>query len=85
MGDRLERINSGGLIVDPGVEATIGTANEGIRGRFMYVESGELVITPMVDSPVWQAGAARGGDARVAQAGEPVGLGSGDLIFLPVL
>jgi hypothetical protein len=85
MGERLERINSGGLIIAPGLEAVIGSDNEAIRGRFMYVESGQLVVSPMVDSPTWQAGTALGGPASIAPAGEAVRLEPGDLIFLPVI
>jgi hypothetical protein len=85
MGERLERINSGGLVIAPGIEAVIGTDNEGIRGRFMYVESGHLLVTPMVDSLIWLAGTALGGTVSIAQAGEAVRLEPGDLIFLPVI
>ena len=85
MSDWLERIGTSGLTFAPGVEAVIGTDNEGMRGRVLYVESGELVVTPMVDSPVWQGGAALGGSPGVAPAGEAVRLEPGDLIFLPVI
>jgi hypothetical protein len=85
MGGYLERINSGGLTVAPGAEAVIGIDNEGMRGRFLYVESGQIAITPMVDSPVWLEGAALGGSAGVARAGEEALLQPGDLIFIPVL
>lgn len=69
----------------PGVEAVIGIDNEGIRGRFLYVESGQLKIVPMVDSPIWLDGAALGGFAAIAGAGEEVQLEVGDLIFIPVI
>jgi hypothetical protein len=85
MSDELQRINTGGLTVAPGVEAAIGTDNEAIRGRLLYVESGEIVVTPMVDSPVWLGGAALGGSPGVAPTGEAVRLEPGDLIFLPVI
>ena len=51
----------------------------------MYLESGEIVVTPMVDAPVWQAGAALGGSPVTAPAGEAIRLVPGDLIFLPVV
>ena len=85
MSDELERINTGGLTVAPGVEAVLGTDIEPMRGRLLYVESGEIVVTPMVDSPVWQGGAALGGTPQTVPAGEAVQLAPGDLIFLPVV
>ena len=85
MSDQLERINTGGLTVAPGVEVVLGTDIEPIRGRVLYLESGGLVVTPMVDSPVWLGGAALGGSPDIAPAGEAVKLEPGDLIFLPVI
>ena len=85
MSDQLERINTGGLTIAPGVETVLGTDIEPIRGRVLYLESGRLVVTPMVDSPVWQGGAALGGSPVTVPAGEAVALEPGDLIFLPVI
>ena len=85
MSDQLERINTGGLTIAPGVEVVLGTDIEPIRGRVLYLESGGLVVTPMVDSPVWLGGAALGGSPDIAPAGEAVKLEPGDLIFLPVI
>jgi hypothetical protein len=85
MSDELERINTEGLTIAPGVEAVLGTDIEPIRGRLLYVESGEIVVTPMVDSPVWLGGAALSGSPGIAPGAEPVTLVPGDLIFLPVV
>jgi hypothetical protein len=85
MSDELERINTEGLTVAPGVEAVLGTDIEPIRGRLLYVESGEIVVTPMVDSPVWLGGAALSGSRGIAPGGEAVTLVPGDLVFLPVV
>ena len=77
MSDQLERINTGGLTIAPGVEVVLGTDIEPIRGRVLYLESGGLVVTPMVDSPVWLGGAALGGSPDIAPAGEAVKLEPG--------
>ena len=85
MSDRLERVNTGGLTVEPGVRAIVGADVEAIRGRLLYVESGQIELTPMVDSPVWQDGVTQGGATGTAPAGEAAVLDTGELIFLPVI
>jgi hypothetical protein len=85
MSDRLERVNTGGLTVEPGVRAIVGADIEAMRGRLFYVESGQIELTPMVDSPVWQDGVTRGGATGTVPGGEAVVLDTGELIFLPVI
>lgn len=85
MSDRLERVNTGGLTVEPGVRATIGADVEPMRGRLFYVESGQVELTPMVDSPVWQDGVTEGGATGTVPGGEAVVLDTGELMFLPVI
>lgn len=85
MSDRLERVNTGGLTVEPGVQAIVGADIEAMRGRLFYVESGQIELTPMVDSPVWQDGVTQGKATGTAPAGEAAALDTGELIFLPVI
>jgi hypothetical protein len=47
--------------VDPGTDVSIHHDNEGILGRAMTVESGQLAVTPAYDALLWTGGAALGG------------------------
>jgi hypothetical protein len=50
MGDRLERINSGGLIVDPGVEAVMGTDDASVAraGEPVQLAPADLIFLPVL-------------------------------------
>ena len=76
----LGKINLERHELSPGFEASIGIENEAIRGKSLYLDEGELVVTPMVGAPAWRGGEAAGGNPEVAHAGSPVGLSAGDAV-----
>jgi len=83
--DQLGKMNTLILTVEPGVEATIGIDNEAMRGRAFYLDSGELIIEPMVDALVWRSDETHRGSPTTVEAAEPTQLAPGDLIFLPAV
>ena len=83
--ERLTKMNTLILTVDPGVEASIGSANEAMRGRALYLDEGELIIEPMADALVWRGDEVLGGSPETVTAATPTELAAGDLIFLPAI
>ena len=83
--ERLTKMNTLILTVDPGVEASIGSANEAMRGRALYLDEGELIIEPMADALVWRGDDVLGGSPETVTAATPTELAAGDLIFLPAI
>ena len=71
--------------VAPGTDVTIAYDNEGILGRGMIVESGQLEVTPAYDALLWTGEAAQGGSPVIIPAGEPVSLAVGDVLLLPAI
>ena len=83
--DRLGKIVVDEWTVDSGTDVSIPYDNEGILGRGMYLESGELTVTPAYDALLWTGEAARGGSQVIAPAGEEVALAAGDVLLLPAV
>ena len=83
--ERLTKMNTLILTVEPGVEASIGFANEAMRGRALYLDVGELIIEPMADTLVWRGDEVLGGSPETVTAATPTKLAAGDLIFLPAI
>jgi ribose transport system substrate-binding protein len=83
--DQLTKTNTLMLTVAPGTDVSIGIDNEAIRGRALYLDTGELVIEPMADALLWRGADAMAGRPETAPAGEPVELAPGDVIFLPAI
>jgi hypothetical protein len=71
--------------VAPGTDVTIPHDNEGILGRGMFVESGQLAVTPAYDALLWTGEAAQGGSPATVPAGQPVSLAVGDLLLVPAI
>ena len=57
-------------------------SNKAFRGRAIVVDSGELLIEPVVDALVWRSD---GTEAETVLAGEAVTVAAGDAIFLPAI
>lgn len=85
MPEELAKLGFDRHTVMPGVVAEFDQADEGIRGRTMYLESGTLVVEPLVPSPVWRNGSPIGSDPELAQPGEKVRLEVGDSMYLPAM
>lgn len=83
--EALEKVNIETLTVAAGVDVSIGVENESLRGKALYVDSGELVLEPMVDALLWPQDAALGSAPVIAPAAEEVRLLPGDLVFLPAI
>jgi hypothetical protein len=83
--ERITKMNTLILTVDPGVEASISSANEAMRGRALYLDEGELIIEPMADALVWRGDEVLGGSPETVTAATPTELAAGDLIFLPAI
>jgi len=83
--ERLGKINLERHELSPRAEVSVGVGNEAIRGKSLYVAEGELVVTPMVDALAWRGGEAEGGTPEIAVAGRPMGLSTGDVIYLPAV
>jgi hypothetical protein len=56
--------------------------NEALRGRGIFVEGGEWLVTPASDALLWQGTV---GEPRTTPAGEAVTLVTGDAILLPAV
>lgn len=56
--------------------------NEALRGRGLVIESGEVQVMPATEAMLWRA---TEGDPEGIPAGEMVGLGVGDAIYLPAI
>ena len=82
---RLGRVNMEIHTIEPGVDAEVGIGNEAARGKALYIESGELLIEPMVDALHWAPGTTLDGSASTVAAGEAVRLIPGSLILLPAI
>ena len=83
--EALEKVNIETLTVAAGVDVSIGVENESLRGKALYVDSGELVLEPMVDALLRPQDAALGSAPVIAPAAEEVLLLPGDLVFLPAI
>ncbi len=83
--DSLGKIVVDEWTVAPGTDVSIPYDNEGILGRGMYLESGELTVTPAYDALLWTGEAVRGGSPVIAPAGVAVAMTAGDVLLLPAV
>ena len=70
--------------IAPGTDVTV-LADESHRGNAQYVHAGMVIIEPFTESMVWRGEKALGGEPEVIEAGQPVELQIGDLLFTPGL
>ena len=85
MPDPIAKLGVDRHTIQPGVVAEFDRDDEGIRGRSIYLESGTMIVEPLVPSLVWRAVGLIGAPPEVAQAGAAVQLNAGDSMYLPAL
>ena len=85
MPERLGRVNLEIQVVEPGVAVDVGIDNEAARGKSFYIESGQLVVEPMVDALHWKAASTVGGSPETIPPGVSTRLPQGSLILLPAV
>ena len=83
--DQFVKLDFDRSTVAPGADITFGALDEGIRGRGLYLESGELLVKSLVPSPVWRGNEEIGAPPEVVQPGGEIHLAAGDSMLIPVM